>query len=130
MLNEVRAFNMEKIYLNPKFRYYKEYVALMIRSIFDFFMEKYKGSDTPYALEELSRAYPLMIRDFTQHLYHYSDLTPRSEEDKAEQERFKNKRIYGQLETEKIYAQAIIDYISGMTDKYAQAAFNELVSYR
>ncbi|MBQ8961721.1 MAG: HD domain-containing protein [Ruminococcus sp.] len=130
MLNEVRSFNLEKIYLNPKFRYYKEYVALMIRSIFDFFMEKYKGSETPNALEELSRAYPLMIRDFTQHLYHYSNIVPLSQADRDEQLKFKNKRIYGELETEQIYAQAIIDYISGMTDKYAQAAFNELLSYR
>lgn len=130
MLNEVRAFNLEKIYLNPKFRYYKEYVALIIRSIFDFFMEKYKGADTPYALEELSRAYPLIIRDFTQHLYHYSLMLPLSETDKEECARYKNKRIYGTLDTEQIYAQAIIDYISGMTDKYAQAAFSELLSYR
>ena len=40
-----------------------------------------------------------------------------------------NKKIYGKLETREIYAQAIIDYISGMTDRYAIEIFNELLRY-
>ena len=41
----------------------------------------------------------------------------------------KNKKIYGNIETKEIYAQAIIDYISGMTDRYAEEIFNELLKY-
>ena len=37
--------------------------------------------------------------------------------------------IYGNLETEEIYAQAIVDFISGMTDRYAVTVFNELLRY-
>ena len=44
-------------------------------------------------------------------------------------EEYKNRRIYGLFETELIYAQAIIDYISGMTDRYAIEIFNELIRY-
>lgn len=44
-------------------------------------------------------------------------------------EKYKNRKIYGLLETKKIYAQAIIDYISGMTDRYAIEIFNELIRY-
>ena len=33
------------------------------------------------------------------------------------------------IETKEIYAQAIIDYISGMTDRYAVEIFNELLKY-
>ncbi|MFQ9414151.1 MAG: hypothetical protein ACLR1Q_08255 [Ruminococcus sp.] len=37
--------------------------------------------------------------------------------------------MYGNLETEEIYAQAIVDFISGMTDRYAVTVFNELLHY-
>ena len=43
--------------------------------------------------------------------------------------KWQNRKIYGLLETKKIYAQAIIDYISGMTDRYAIEIFNELIRY-
>ena len=40
-----------------------------------------------------------------------------------------NEKIYNQLETKEIYIQAIIDYISGMTDRFAIAVFNDLLQY-
>ena len=40
-----------------------------------------------------------------------------------------NVKIYGKLETKEIYIQAIIDFISGMTDRYAIELFNELIEY-
>jgi len=40
-----------------------------------------------------------------------------------------NKKIYSKLETKQVYAQAIIDFISGMTDRFAVKLFNELISY-
>ena len=40
-----------------------------------------------------------------------------------------NKKIYSKLETRELYIQAIIDYISGMTDRYAIEMFNELLEY-
>ena len=43
--------------------------------------------------------------------------------------RYQNKKIYGKLETDIEYKQAIIDYISGMTDRYAIEIFNELIRF-
>ena len=43
--------------------------------------------------------------------------------------RCQNEKIYNQLDTEIIYAQAIIDFISGMTDRFAIKVFNELLAY-
>ena len=40
-----------------------------------------------------------------------------------------NIKIYGSLETNLIYAQSIIDFIAGMTDRFAVKLFNELISY-
>ena len=38
-------------------------------------------------------------------------------------------KIYGKLENEKIYVQAVLDFISGMTDRFAIKVFNELLTY-
>ena len=35
----------------------------------------------------------------------------------------------GALESKEIYVQAIIDFIAGMTDRFAVKLFNELISY-
>lgn len=40
-----------------------------------------------------------------------------------------NEKIYQELQTKEIYIQAIIDYISGMTDRFAITLFNELLEY-
>ena len=40
-----------------------------------------------------------------------------------------NEKIYRNLENEKIYIQAILDFIAGMTDRFAIRVFNELLNY-
>ena len=40
-----------------------------------------------------------------------------------------NEKIYGILGDEKTYIRAILDYISGMTDRFAIKVFNELLTY-
>ena len=127
MLNEIRAFNLEKIYLNPKFNVYKKYVSLIIRSIFDFLIDAYDGERTPERLQKKAAVCPMMVRDMTRHLHAYSDLAPDPEV--LRREKYLNKKIYGSLESEAVYAQAILDYIPGMTDSYAISAFNELITF-
>ena len=43
--------------------------------------------------------------------------------------RCENCKVYISLENREAYVQAIIDYISGMTDRYAIDLFNELFQY-
>ena len=40
-----------------------------------------------------------------------------------------NEKIYQDLQTREIYIQAILDYISGMTDRFIISLFNELLEY-
>ena len=40
-----------------------------------------------------------------------------------------NEKLFNKLEDKKTYIQAIIDYISGMTDRFAIMLFNELLTY-
>lgn len=148
MLKAIKDFNYRTIYMNPKFNVYRNYAALIIRSIYDTLMESYdfqEGLNTLYNLIARKKSYPQLIRNFVNHLLIYSDIPSDIYEDvysklypdtyqdadseEALKDEYKNRKIYGLLETDKIYAQAIIDYISGMTDRYAIEIFNELIRY-
>lgn len=74
--------------------------------------------------------YPTLVSSFKKWLLKYCDpkIVPSGFLQK-EALTCENKKIYGQLESEQIYAQAIIDYIAGMTDRFAVDLFNELISY-
>ena len=130
MLTEIKHFNLKHIYLNPKFGVYKKYVALILRSLFEFLIGFYAGEATPERLLEKKSSYPLLTTDMAQHLYHYSAIRRPGAKGEEILRRYQNRKIYGHLETEQLYAQAILDYISGMTDAYALRVFNELLTYR
>lgn len=42
---------------------------------------------------------------------------------------YENEKIYNSLSSNKSYFLAIIDFMSGMTDRYAVKLYNELISY-
>ena len=152
MLNSIKDFNYRTIYKNPKFNVYRKYAALIIRSIYDTLMESYDSScgiNTIYNLMAKKKTYPRLIRNFVNHLLvytdvssdiyndvysglypdNYSDACQLAGSEEALKDEYRNRKIYGLLETKNIYAQAIIDYISGMTDRYAIEMFNELIRY-
>lgn len=129
MLNEVKKFNYKAIYKNQKFDVYRKYAALIIRSIFDTLINAYDGQNTPLKLLKMVRTYPTLIKDFLHHINQYSTLIPNNPDLVNQLEKYKNIKVYGNLETKQTYAQAIIDYISGMTDRYAITIFNELIKY-
>lgn len=128
MLNEIKRFNIEKIYLNHKFDVYRDYVKSIIRSIYETLVNEYNGNNTIYNLLKMRSIYPTLIRDFIDFLDKYM-FTSMLDKKKVKYKRYKNDKIYGCLETKEIYIQAIIDFISGMTDRYAVEVYNELLKY-
>lgn len=122
MLLEIKEFNYDKIYRNPKFNVYRKYAALVIRSIYDTLVQYFDHENSINRLTKIKKTYPKLIGDFTSHLISLSSLD-------AGDTRHLNNKVYGKLESKEIYVQAIIDYISGMTDRYAVEIFNELLRY-
>ena len=129
MLKDIKDFNTKEIYKNKKFNVYRKYVALIIRSIFNTLIKEYNGEKTTQKLLKLKKVYPTLINDFLHHINQYSSLIPDNADISEQICEYKNKKIYGNLETKEIYVQAILDFISGMTDRYAIAVFNELLRY-
>ena len=129
-LNEVKKFNYKYIYKNDRLEPFKKYSELVITQIFEFLLDKYDGAHSWASLSEAKVSCPLLVGSFEKWLAKYCDIgiVPKGElHDIALNA--ENKKIYKDLAKKELYIQAIIDYISGMTDSFAIKAFNELLRY-
>lgn len=128
MLCDIKRFNYEHIILSKRFDAYKTYVSTVIRAVYETLIGAYKGADTIPELLKMQSCYPTLITDFTDLLYR--NVSPEILGGKSgELRRYRNEKIYGRLESRERYVQAIIDYISGMTDRYAVGVYNELLRF-
>ena len=124
MMNKIKKFNYEKIYTNSRFKPFMKYADLIINTIFDFLFDYYNKFKTIEKLKKYSKFYPTLTYDFSDWLIKYSNI-----DEKAHLLRkYKNKIIYD-ITNETDYKQAIIDYISGMSDNYAIKAYSELIEF-
>lgn len=128
LLNEIKAYNYEKIYRNKKFDVYRNYVKSVIRSIYQTLIECYDMQNTIKSLLKLKKDYPILINDFVDYLDKYVSLDLLGAP-LGKYKRYQNEKVYGCLDTKELYLQAIVDFISGMTDRYAIEVYNELLRY-
>lgn len=124
MMNKIKKFNYQKIYSNPRFNPFMKYARLVINDIFDFLLDYYDGYNTLRKLSKYSKFYPTSTIDFSDWLIKYSNI----DEKIHKLRKYRNKIIYN-IENEMDYKQAIIDYISGMSDNYAIKVYKELTEF-
>lgn len=129
-LTDIRAFNYECIYLNKMLTPFIHYSELVLSEIFNMLLSFYDGQHTWEALTSVKQFYPNLIGSFERWLSRYcsSDIVPKGDLRETAL-RCENEKIYNKLESSEIYIQAIIDYISGMTDRFAISLFKELLEY-
>ncbi|MCR4645322.1 MAG: HD domain-containing protein [Oscillospiraceae bacterium] len=129
-LNTIKQFNYDKIYFNPRFEAFKKYSELVLTQLFETLYATYEGKHSFDSLRAIRSYYPMLVSSFEKWLSRYCDagIIPNGD---LQNEAFQceNVKIYGKLETKEIYAQAIIDFIAGMTDRFAVQLFNEQISY-
>lgn len=133
LLNKIKEFNYRVIYKSDKFAVYKEYASLVLKSIFEKLYQVFDGEYTMINLNvKYGCLYPKLTKGFIDWLCRYCTNTTIEKYDLGQvgkYELWQNEKIYGDLKDKNIYVQAIVDYISGMTDSYAIALFNELISF-
>lgn len=129
-LDELKKFNYKYIYLNDRLAPYQHYSELIITQIFDELLKLYDGKHTWTNFNDERRFTPKLIDSFEKWLARLClpDIVPAGEL-KTLALNCENEKIYQRLGTKEIYIQAIIDYISGMTDRFAIELFNELLEY-
>ena len=104
---------------------YQKYAQLIIESIYLTLKKAYKAQDTINELEsEYGGIFPVLTQRFAQWLKKYTRDYPGFTRDK----KYKNKVLYD-LNSQEDYLQAIIDFISGMTDNFAIGLFEELTTF-
>jgi dGTPase len=123
MLNAIKKFNYENIYKNERLKASNQYFSLVLNQIYDTLKKAYAGKNTSLEIKKLSKFYPNMSGSFLDWLHCYWDLADRTHTN------LKNKIIYLVSQNEKDYNKAILDYISGMTDKYAIETYNEIIKF-
>jgi len=129
-LKQIKDFNYKYIYGNERLNAFREYAQIIINQIFNVLLSAYDGRHSWDNLKKQAEHYPSLINAFQKWLSKYcdSDIVPDGEL-KQVSLAAENLKIYKKLETKEIYIQAIIDFISGMTDRFAIKAFNELITY-
>lgn len=124
LINRVKEFNYKNIYYHKRLTNYYKYAELVINSICNSLKGYYSGNDTYKNLAEDLVSYPILVNGFTLWLKKYSNINMRTESTN----KYENTILYN-LENERDYKQAIIDYIATMTDYFAIDVFNELTSF-
>ncbi|BBF42999.1 deoxyguanosinetriphosphate triphosphohydrolase [Lachnospiraceae bacterium KM106-2] len=126
----IKKFNYEHIYGNKKLIPFSHYAELIIHELYDALYDVYDGENTIRAISERMDEYPELMKTFAEWLVRYCEQDLENPKwVKSIRDHSKNEKIYGHLEDESLYIQAILDYISGMTDQYAIEVFRELLKY-
>lgn len=129
-LSEIKAFNYKEIYKNRRLKPFMSFSELVLNSIFEVLRDCYAEKYTFANVMNAKRDSVTLSESFSKWLARYCnvDIVPDSlQKDVAL--KCDNKKIYNNLETKSVYYQAIIDYLAGMTDRYAIEIFNELLAY-
>ena len=134
ILSEVTDFNNEFIYRNERLNAFKDYAKHVLNSIFDTLLSTYESEGKFWTkISRMKKYYPTLMDSFGVWLTKYvnreiiDDSFAKSlSEDTTN---CKNIKVYGSLNSKKIYIQAIIDFMSGMTDRFAVKMHEELIHY-
>ena len=113
-MNKLKDFNYKYIYLDERLQPSVKYFEIIITTIYNTLKKYYTDK------ERVSKMYPEIIKDFEKWLSMYWN---------GERYEFLKNKVVFNIDNEKEFYQAIIYYISGMTDNFAIDIYNKIVSF-
>lgn len=129
-LQRIKDFNYENIYRHERLQPFKHFSELIIRQLFETLLSMYDGKYTLKNISKYRKFTPKLVTCFEEYLAKYCNTKIIPEGDlKRLALDCENEKIYDMLVTKEVYIQAIIDFISGMTDRFAIELFKELLEY-
>ena len=122
LMNKIKAFNYKNIYLCDRLQASNRYFELVINEIYETLLSCYVQNDFLASSKKLEKYYPNLSKSFYDFLQLYCDVDNRCEL------KLKNKVLF---EDENInnFHQAILYYISGMTDHFAMNIYQEIIGF-
>lgn len=124
LMNALKKFNYKYIYQHERLNNYKSYARLIIQSIYQTLLNGYNGKRTIAKLKRYQAIYPVLVASFIDWLQKYAHIEHRN----VKVNKYQNEVLY-HLEKKEDYIQAIVDYISGMSDSFAIKIFNEITTF-
>ena len=123
LIDNIKKYNYDNIYNNPRMEASNEYFKVVINRIYKTLKNMYANNQREIN-ENFSKYqifYPKTVSQFKDWLGKYWDLNDRADCN------LNNKYIFSL--NEKDYYKAIIEFIAGMTDNFAMDVYNEIVMF-
>ncbi|MBO4356488.1 MAG: HD domain-containing protein [Clostridia bacterium] len=121
LMNNIKLFNYKHIYSSAELDPFGKYSNLILNQLFETLHASYCESETLERLMNVSGKGRDLSRSFANWLSRYCGLSLHED--------YLCENIFGNLETIEQYDDAIIKFISGMTDAYAINSFNNLITF-
>lgn len=122
LINKIKEFNYKNIYFSDRIQPSNRYFELVLTEIYTTLKSCFNGKSAFESIQSLNKFYPKLYTDFSNFLYNYYDFPGRSTST------FKNTVLFDDSNESHFY-QAILFFISGMTDNYAIEIYNKIIRF-
>ena len=122
LINKVKEFNYKNIYFCDRIKPSNRYFELVLTEIYDTLKSCFDGKSVFSSIQSLQGAYPKLYKDFGSFLHSFYDYPNRDVSN------FKNDVLFEDCILSD-FCQAILFFISGMTDNYAMEIYNEIIGF-
>lgn len=122
LINKIKEFNYKNIYFSDRIKPSNRYFEVVLKEIYGTLKSCFDGKSAFQSAHSLQKFYPKLYNGFLDFLYSYYDYPNR------EKSNYKNKVLF-QDASEQDFCQAILFFISGMTDNYTIEIYNEIIGF-
>jgi len=120
LIKQIKSFNYKNIYRANRISSSTRYFKILLNEIYYTLKSGYDGEYTLDNIEKMKKVYPQIFSKFEAWLSNYWQY--------GRDEKNYNDILFD-IENEKDYCQAIIYYISGMTDNFAIETYNKITGF-
>ena len=122
LMNKIKEFNYKNIYFSDRIKPSNRYFEVVLTEIYHTLKSCFDGKSVFSSIKTLETFYPTLYKDFSSFLYSFYDYSDRRSSV------YKNSVLFEDTNTQHFY-QAILYFISGMTDNYAMQIYNEIIGF-
>ena len=122
LLNKMKDFNYKNIYFSDRIKPSNRYFEVVLTEIYHTLKSCFDGKSAFSSIHSLQKFYPRLYDGFSNFLYCYYDYINRKSS------HYKNKILFENSSKSHFY-QAILFFISGMTDNYAIKIYHEIIGF-